>query len=241
MRLISMEDILLAPELFSSRSGIEARDGSKGENAAAAPPARLAPAARKLRRLFIGFFMGPLARFQSLILARLLCQVFKEKQPGSSCHYDVEVAVPIDIHDRNSHAPARSRAVINDVPPPLNSLGRFVRFVPVDSQGFIRTRIVFMGIEAFPGYDFFPSIAVEVGQRQRVSLRPAIVHNVFDPMAPPCPILLLLVPKNSVIMAQARHQIGQTILIDVIRVNEPRCPKVKLRMEDPLAVPRLLG
>ena len=84
-------------------------------------------------------------------------------------------------------------------------------------------------------YDTHVPIAIQVRQGERVRLRPAIVNQMLDPSPIARCIFLLLVPKDSVIVAQGGDEVRQSVAVHVQRVNEPRCAQIEFRMKNPLA------
>src|SRR5271157_5275710 len=62
---------------------------------------------------------------------------------------------------------------------------------------------------------------------------------MLDPSSIARGIFLLLVPEDSVVMAQGSDNVWQSIAIHVQRVNEPRGSQIEFRMEDPLTIARV--
>src|SRR5687768_2754321 len=81
------------------------------------------------------------------------CEVLCQKQPALSCAHHVEIAVAVEIDDRDLHAAAHAAAEVDQVTNPFDlgrsssgtALPRRGRYhpvlVPVHAQGFALTRI----------------------------------------------------------------------------------------------------
>src|SRR4051794_4253950 len=50
-------------------------------------------------------------------------------------------------------------------------------------------------------------------------------------------VFLLLIPKDSILMSQAGHQVWHAVAIDILCVNECGASEIKFRMEYPLSIP----
>ena len=59
---------------------------------------------------------------------------------------------------------------------------------------------------------------------------------MLDPSPIARRIFLLLVPEDSVVVAQGSDKVRQSVAVHVERVDEPRGPQIELRMENPLAI-----
>src|SRR5215467_8850331 len=98
-----------------------------------------------------------------------------------------------------------------------------------------------MRVVALPGYQHRLAIALEVRDGHGMGLRPGVVNVVFYPAAFALRVLLLFVPENSVVVAEAGDEIRQAVAVHVHRVDESGFSQVEFRMEDPLAVARVDG
>src|SRR5215472_1236078 len=65
-------------------------------------------------------------------------------------------------------------------------------------------------------------------------LRPTIVNEVLHPGAVSRGVFPLLIPEDAVIVAEAGHQVRQTITVHVFGVDEPGISQFELRMKDPI-------
>src|SRR5581483_4617585 len=62
---------------------------------------------------------------------------------------------------------------------------------------------------------------------------------MLDPATSSHAIFLLLVPKDSIIMSEASHQVWYTVTIDILRMNKSGSSQVELRMKYPLSFARI--
>ena len=127
------------------------------------------------------------------------------------------------------------------MPDPLESSPTLDGLVPVNTQRFVRPRIVLVCIVTLTRHEDFLSITLQVHERQGMRLRPRVVDDVLEPHSASVRVLLLLVPEDSIIVPHTGDQIGQAITVHIFRVNEPCCAKIEFLMKNPLAMPRVRG
>ena len=108
------------------------------------------------------------------------------------------ISTTVDLYPRPG-----PRAVVDDVAPPFQPAFGLDSFIPIDPERFVGAFIVLVRVVALARYQYRLAIAFEVGDSQRVSLRPGVVDDVFYPGAVALRVLLLFVPENSVVVAEA--------------------------------------
>src|SRR5688572_5337376 len=148
-------------------------------------------------------------------------EVLCQKQPALPRTHHVEIAVAIDVDDRNLHPAAHTPAEINQVSDPFHLSGVAARhgtvFIPVDSE-----RLTFAGIrsvvrhEALARDQIQAAIAVDIDERRRVSLRPCIVDDPLRPLA----VGTLLEPEDAEVMTRCGHDVVPAVAVDVEYVEE---------------------
>src|SRR5438094_3432333 len=102
------------------------------------------------------------------ILTTVDGQIFEEKKAGLASHDDIEISVAIDIDHRNLQSATRPAAVVDNVPDPLESSPTLDGLVPVNTQRFVRPRIVLVCILTLTRHEDFLSITLQVHARQRL-------------------------------------------------------------------------
>src|SRR4029078_9380622 len=124
---------------------------------------------------------------------------------------------------------------------PLQIAVTLYGLIPIDTEWFIRTGVVRVGVETLASKQPESPITPQIRDRHSVSLRPSIVNDMFDPSGVSIGFNLSLVPENAVVMPHAGDQVGHAVAVDVLHVNEPNNTQIEFGVEYPLAIPRVRG
>src|SRR5271157_5734349 len=71
-----------------------------------------------------------------------LRQILEEEEPCLSANDDIEVSVIVDIDDADLHPSPGPRAVVDDVPSPLQPLFGLDSFIPIHAERLVGAFIV---------------------------------------------------------------------------------------------------
>src|SRR5215472_16772451 len=76
-------------------------------------------------------------------------EVFEQKESGLTSNHNIQISIAVNIDNRNLQSAAGSRAVVDDVPPPLDAFRSLLKLIPIDTQRLIRTWVMLMRFVAF--------------------------------------------------------------------------------------------
>src|SRR5262245_33717957 len=112
------------------------------------------------------------------------------------------------------------------MPDPFDLRTAHPDFVPVETE-----RLLFAGIgavvrhEALAGHQIEASIAVEIDQRGRVSLRPCVIDRATRPRT----VLDMLEPENTVVVTGCRDPVVAAVAVHVEYMHEAELGEARLR------------
>ena len=184
-------------------------------------------------------------------------QVLEEIEPALARAHQVEVAVTVDVDGGHLQAGAgrAGREVLEgQAVGPLRRcilgrlaledhvldpvLGARVKRIPGDERAVGRARLDLVGVDPLAGHQLVGlAVAVDVGPQERMNRGDRVVDRLLGPGPLAAGALALMQPEQSVVVAHAIDDVGQSIAIDVTRQDlDAGRAELPVRVPGPCAV-----